>query len=288
MCRLQVALMLGAVLAALLSQVGCVSQSVHDQLLTQYRTSEEQIVELRGQLEAAQTHIQALESAPPPRDKAALTKLEAARQTVKKLQNALAAAENTILKMAERPTPLPESLNRELANLAATNPQLMSYDRKRGMVKFTSDLTFASGSDEAGREAAESLAQLAQILNAPIAAKYEVRIVGHTDNVPIRYAAAKHPTNWHLSVHRAIAVEKVLHKAGVAPVRINVAGYGEHRPLVTNATNGNRANRRVEIFLVTSDYHPVDVNLVQKQPEDSAKADPSSTHTDAEAGETYK
>src|SRR5262249_1394324 len=63
-------------------------------------------------------------------------------------------------------------------------------------------------------------------------------------------------TNWHLSAGRAIAVEGVLEKAGVQPVRMGVAGHSEYRPVVSNpAKGGAEANRRVEIYLVPNSYN---------------------------------
>ena len=59
-----------------------------------------------------------------------------------------------------------------------------------------------------------------------------------------------HPTNLHLSVHRAIAVRNALVKSGVDATQVRVAGDGEFHPLVTNATGGTAENRRVEIYLV--------------------------------------
>jgi chemotaxis protein MotB len=77
-------------------------------------------------------------------------------------------------------------------------------------------------------------------------------VVGHTDNVPIRRGstAAQHPTNMHLSAHRAISVRDALNADGVTANRFMVAGYGEFRPIVTNGARGADANRRVELFLV--------------------------------------
>ena len=60
-----------------------------------------------------------------------------------------------------------------------------------------------------------------------------------------------HPTNWHLSAHRAIAVGGVLLDAGYDPQRISVVGCGEHRPIVENDSESNMAqNRRVDIYIV--------------------------------------
>ena len=89
-------------------------------------------------------------------------------------------------------------------------------------------------------------------MNSSAGSGYIARIVGHTDNVPIGRpeTKAKHPTNWHLSVHRAIAVKDLLTRTGVDPSRMSVAGYGEHRPIAPNSAKGNDLNRRVEIYLV--------------------------------------
>ena len=63
---------------------------------------------------------------------------------------------------------------------------------------------------------------------------------------------AKHPTNWHLSAHRAISVQKILAGAGVAESRTAVVGMGEFRPIEPNKANkgGNPRNRRVEMYIV--------------------------------------
>ena len=42
---------------------------------------------------------------------------------------------------------LPAELDELLQQLARDNPGLLEYDRRLGMVKFKSDLTFAPGSD---------------------------------------------------------------------------------------------------------------------------------------------
>ncbi len=139
-----------------------------------------------------------------------------------------------------------------LRNLAAQYPDLIVYDSDRGMIRFTSDLTFGSGSAEVTAQGRQSLGALGRILTSGAAAEYDIRVVGHTDAQPIRAAAQRgHPTNWHLSVHRAIAVKDELTKMGVQNQRIEVAGRGEFQPAVPNNPNGNTPqNRRVEIYLV--------------------------------------
>ena len=80
-----------------------------------------------------------------------------------------------------------------------------------------------------------------------------IRVEGHTDDVPI--ATELYPSNWELSVARAVNVLKYLVKAGpILPVRMSAVGYGASKPLYSNATAQGRAgNRRVEIILVSEE-----------------------------------
>lgn len=142
-----------------------------------------------------------------------------------------------------------------LRELASRYPDIIQYDSRRGMLRFASDLTFALGSADVTQGARDTLSQLATVLNSAGAATYDIQIVGHTDSVPISSAtASRHPTNTHLSAHRAISVRDALATAGVARTRLQVAGWGEYRPAVPNnpGRQGTAQNRRVEIFLVPS------------------------------------
>lgn len=147
---------------------------------------------------------------------------------------------------------LDPSTDAALRELAAQYPDLLEYDAARGMIRFKSDVTFASGSDEVTSAAKPSIDALARILVTDAASAYDVRIVGHTDSQRISPGTAKkHATNWHLSTHRAISVGRELISTGVTATRVEAAGRGEFDPLVTNSGNGNTPqNRRVEVFLV--------------------------------------
>ncbi len=233
------------------SAAGCVSQRYVDDLETVYRRSQEQIIDLRAQLEEKQTEIDVLRTTLNNQDPQLLARLEKALSSHDQLATALAKAENRLRALSTGPV-LDAELDHALIELAQSNPNLITYDPEMGMVKFQSDLTFALGSTEVSAQAVTSLKKLAGILKSDTGRQYTVRIVGHTDNVPIGRPAtrAKHPTNWHLSVHRAIAVKDAIAQAGVEPTRIGVAGYGEHRPIAPNGPKGNKANRRVEIYLL--------------------------------------
>jgi chemotaxis protein MotB len=150
---------------------------------------------------------------------------------------------------------LPIDLSSALAKWAQeAGSDLVSFDDKSGMVRFKSDLSFNKGESTVTTNAALNLRAFSQIMTMDSAKAFDILVVGHTDNMPIQRATTKqkHPTNWHLSVHRAIAVKDELEKSKVGPSRLAVKGYGEYRPLTSNKANqkGNAVNRRVEIFIV--------------------------------------
>jgi chemotaxis protein MotB len=145
--------------------------------------------------------------------------------------------------------PETDSLLRELAD---KYPDLIIYDADSGRLRFASDLTFDSGSDVVKDSARASLRALAQILTTSSAASaYDIHVVGHTDSQRISSTTGRrHPTNMHLSCHRAISVRGELASMGVSPGKMEAAGWGEFRPLVANTASGNTPqNRRVEIYL---------------------------------------
>jgi chemotaxis protein MotB len=148
-------------------------------------------------------------------------------------------------------TQLPAELSTMLEEWARGS-DLVSFDPNRGIVKFNSDLLFKPGSDEVEPAAAEAVKALCRILNTDQAKEFDVIIVGHTDDQPILHSRDKHPTNWHLSAHRAISVLNVMTSNGTAPERASARGFGEFRPIVPNepGKKGNPQNRRVEIYIV--------------------------------------
>lgn len=157
--------------------------------------------------------------------------------------------------MLQTGAPLPAEMNMLLQDFAKTS-DMIDFDEATGSLKFKNDLVFTTGSDQVTPAASSSLKSLAQIMSGSEAKQFDLVVVGHTDDVPIKRAAtkAKHPTNWHLSVHRAIGVMNVLTANGIASERVAVKGYGEFRPVAPNKPNkkGNALNRRVEIYIIPS------------------------------------
>ncbi len=122
--------------------------------------------------------------------------------------------------------------------------------RGKMTVKMKDKILFSSGSARLGKDGQEALAAVAGVLR-DIGDKV-IRVEGHTDNVPLGRGAFA--TNWDLSTARALAVVRFLQDAGVDPVRLAAAGYGEFQPIAANDTpEGRSQNRRIEIVLAPAD-----------------------------------
>ncbi len=232
----------------------CAPQDKYDNLMTANRSLKEQVAsaeqerdQARGNLDAAQDQLS--------RTSGEYRDLEHRYNDLNQsVQGLDEANEDSLRRISQLEIGvLPQEVETAIQNLTARYPALMTFDSEIGMLRFSSDFTFDLGSTEIKSPAARSLKTLAGILNDDAARNLEARIVGHTDNVPIRKPAtlAKHPTNMHLSMHRAISVGEALESAGVSVDRIQVAGFGDNRPIVPNGPRGAAENRRVDIFVTT-------------------------------------
>lgn len=184
------------------------------------------------------------------------------RQENELLDEMRKTAQSTLEGMADRQTlgdisitgpKLPQPLHNALKRFADEHPTAVVYDPAGGTVKWKSDLLFALGSDVVKESSMEALRSFTDVIKSSAATGFEVIVVGHTDNRPIvrERTKAKHPTNWHLSAHRAISVAFILQKNGYSAEQVGVMGYGEYRPVADNSTEaGNSQNRRVEIYLI--------------------------------------
>lgn len=173
------------------------------------------------------------------------------KMTQSELEAALGRIGNITIEGVKLPAPLDSALKR----FAEEHPSEVEYDAQRGFVKWKADLVFPLGSDVVKESSLAGLRGFVDILKSPAAADFETLVVGHTDTTPIQRAdtRAKHPTNWHLSAHRSIAVSNVLQQYGYPPQRISVMGCGEYRPIADNSgETGKSRNRRVEIYLIPS------------------------------------
>ena len=183
--------------------------------------------------------------------------VESLQQQIAALEEDLAKKKELIASMQQRlllgGAALPVELSTLLEDFAKQH-EMVTYDASRGIVKFKSDLLFDKGSDNVAASAIEAVKSLTAILNSEQGRKFDVIVAGHTDDIPIQKpeTRAKHPTNWHLSVHRAIAVLNVMESNNIESKRLSARGFGEYRPIAENqpGKKGNPQNRRVEIYIV--------------------------------------
>lgn len=116
----------------------------------------------------------------------------------------------------------------------------------RGIVLRIKDIVFFdTGSDELKPAADPLLEMIAELAEK---SRGELRIEGHTDNVPI--SRTRFPSNWELSAARATAVLRYLMAHSKVDIsRVQIAGYADVRPLAPNDSEaGRRQNRRVEFL----------------------------------------
>lgn len=110
------------------------------------------------------------------------------------------------------------------------------------ILNMPSDITFAVDQDSVKPGFYQVLNSVALVLQ-----KYNqtlVDVFGHTDS------SGDDNYNFDLSQRRALAVANYLSAQGVDSRRFAVTGFGETRPIASNATAaGKAANRRVEIQL---------------------------------------
>ena len=126
---------------------------------------------------------------------------------------------------------------------------------ERGIVLEIEDrILFDSGRAEIREDARQLLAKVSGILKS---VPNQIIVEGHTDNVPIK--TARYPSNWELSVDRAVHVVRYfIETQHIAPERFIATGYGEYQPVAPNDTAAGRArNRRVNIVIS-------EVNLLDK------------------------
>jgi chemotaxis protein MotB len=234
---------------------GCASE-LRD-LRIQNDTQRKRIAELESQVNTANLQLDQMRRQLAAAGEKGGIEQDALEQKIAALEEDLAKKKELIASMQEKLLysggPLPVELTTKLEDFAKAH-EMVTYDASRGIVKFKSDLLFEKGSDRVAASAVEAVKSLCEILNSEEAKKFDVIVAGHTDDIPIQKPATreKHPTNWHLSAHRAISVLDIMKDNNIDPKRTSIRGFGEYRPIVDNrpGKKGNPQNRRVEIYIV--------------------------------------
>ena len=140
-----------------------------------------------------------------------------------------------------------QQLEAALAEAIAAGRVEIVQDARGLVLSLPDDAVFDTARADVTTPARDVIGRIAATLQ-PLAE--DVRIEGHTDDVPIR--TTRYASNWELSTARASAVVAFLiEQAGIAPERLSAAGYGEFHPRVANDTAANRMrNRRVDIVVL--------------------------------------
>jgi chemotaxis protein MotB len=138
-------------------------------------------------------------------------------------------------------------LEQKLSNEVATHTVSMKMGRDGLVISLREAGFFASGSATPKPQTRITLSEIAEQLGHT---PYDLRIEGHTDNIPIHTAAFD--SNWELSSARATSIARLfIEMKNITPDRISAAGFAEFHPVASNSTAEGRAeNRRVDIVVL--------------------------------------
>lgn len=142
-----------------------------------------------------------------------------------------------------------EEMYDEVVQMAETfkidNQIIIDYTSQYVELNLNGSILFDSGDAQVKDESKLFLQKIANIL-----VKYRYNIIeieGHTDNIPI--STSQYANNRALSTERARNVyEYIMTQEVFVDANMKIAGYGESKPVASNATEEGRArNRRVTI-----------------------------------------
>ncbi len=172
--------------------------------------------------------------------------------------------QNTNIGQGEKTSTSEKEISEQVERLAMKIAEMMSEELNSGqiellakdnlvVIRIRESGSFGSGSDRIESEFLPVLRKISKILEET---KGEVRVAGHTDNLPID--TERFRSNWELSGGRAgSVVRELLKNPKLQRDRFVITGYADTRPLDNNTTAAGRAkNRRVEVVIVQGDGSP--------------------------------
>ena len=136
-----------------------------------------------------------------------------------------------------------------IGNTLKKGGALITSDERGVTIHFLEKFMFDPGDARIKPEALPVLDTLGFLLQS---IPNRIYIEGNTDNTPI--STPQFPSNWHLSVARALNVGYyLLQHYPIRPEKVAIVGYGEYHPLVPNDTPAHKSeNRRVDIVILNS------------------------------------
>ncbi|MEH6526609.1 MAG: peptidoglycan -binding protein [Sneathiella sp.] len=190
------------------------------------------------------------------------------RTELAKLNQALEASEVKDVEQQAQIADLGSRLNQALAQKVQELQQYRSefFGKLREVLKnrpgisivgdrfvFQSEVLFGEGQAQLGPQGRQDMAKFAATLlgiskDIPKDIDWILRVDGHTDSQPIN--TARFPSNWELSMARALSVTKFLISQGIPANRLAPTGFGEFQPIDDREDEiGYLRNRRIELKL---------------------------------------
>jgi chemotaxis protein MotB len=160
---------------------------------------------------------------------------------------------------------LQERLSGMLSNQIAEHIVAMKIGRDGLVISLREAGFYDSGSAVVHESSMPTLHKIASALTS---SPYDVRIEGHTDDVPIHNEQFE--SNWELSTTRATRLTRIFIADGFAPYRLSASGFAEFHPVAANDTVAGRGqNRRVDIIVLPRTSSGPQVKVPQPSPQPS-------------------
>lgn len=142
---------------------------------------------------------------------------------------------------------LQRELQGKLSNQIAQHVVSLKMGRDGLIISLREAGFYDSGSATPHAASMSSLDSIAETLQAT---PYDIRIEGHTDNVPIH--TSQFDSNWELSTARATRLARLfIERHQFRPARLSASGYAEFHPVASNdSVDGRSQNRRVDIIVL--------------------------------------
>jgi len=228
-----------AALAAGVMVAGCVSKGEYEKLEAD---KNQEIASLQKQRGGLQEQVQGLQSQ--------RTSLEQQQADLRRQIGALEQQKTQLLTASQQNTSQYDALVRNLTEEVKKGELQVRQYKDMLTVDVAEQLFFDSGRANLKDTGKAVLKKVGEALKG-----YDdkvIRVVGHTDNVPITKSLQKvFPSNWELSVARATTVVRYLQEVGIPPERMVASGRAEYQPIAENdSAEGRKKNRRIEITLV--------------------------------------
>lgn len=231
---------------------------------SKYRAKTVEAETLRSENEALQTQFDTFRSTSAAREKELSAKIIGLEKRIEALAPQ-AEKVPTLEARAQELEELAKQKEGEIAKLKGTYESLVGDLKKeisdgeiqiiqlkdKLTVNLVEAILFNSGEAQVKPQGKKILDRVGEILKK--VSNRQIRIEGHTDNVPISEERRAHfPTNWELSTARATQVTRYLQeKVKIDPRFLSAVGYGPFKPISDNKSPSGRAkNRRIEIVLV--------------------------------------